>query len=58
MVGHLVLAALVRVILGLLLWSSWLTSAGDAHLWAAPDFWDADDIALEKVDHPNICWWV
>ena len=28
--------------------------AGDAHLWVAPDFWVADDIALEMVDRPNI----
>ena len=28
--------------------------AGDAHLWVAPDFGDADDIALEMVDRPNI----
>ena len=28
--------------------------AGDAHLWVAPDLWDADDLALEMVDRPNI----
>ena len=28
--------------------------AGDAHLWVGHDFWDADDIALEMVDRPNI----
>ena len=22
--------------------------------WTPPDFWDADDIALEMSDHPNI----
>ena len=27
---------------------------GSAGSWALPEFWDADDIALEMSDHPNI----
>ena len=57
-------AALVRMIPGLLLWGNWLT-----WLWRVLSvlillvmlifgllliFWDADDIALEMVDSPNI----
>ena len=26
-----------------------------AAAWTPPDYWDADDIALEIPDHPNIC---
>ena len=42
--------------------------AGDAHLWVAPAFWDADDLALEMVYRSFLwtdgcremypCWWV
>ena len=28
--------------------------AGHAGYWVAPDFWDAEDLALEMVEHPNI----
>ena len=28
--------------------------ADDSNFWTAPDFWDADDLALEMTDAPNI----
>ena len=34
--------------------------ADHAGCWVVPDFWDAEDIALDMVDHPNIWtdWWL
>ena len=28
--------------------------ADDSGFWNVPDFWDADDLAMEKTDVPNI----
>ena len=48
-------------------------SVGLAGSWPPPEYWDADDVALQMSDHPNIwtdggredftsecgfCWWV
>ena len=32
--------------------------ADDSGFWTVPDFWDADDLALEMTDVPNPFWWV
>ena len=56
MAGCLGLVVLVRGILGRLPLGIWLAvslSAVWVH-WAPPDCWDADDVALEMSDHPNI----
>ena len=44
---------LVNLLIGLWIFSfSYLADQTD--LWVVLDFWDADDFALEMVDHPNI----
>ena len=46
MAGHLVLVSMERGTPGLLLLGSWICTL--------PDFWDADDLALEMTDDPKI----
>ena len=64
MVGYLVLMASVLRILG----ATCFGDLASFHLekclgaypgdfdncWAPPEYWDADDVALEMTDHPNV----